>query len=84
MVLGSTLLKVAKALTVELQPQTKICKDLDLGKDTVMEAMAILVELKVAEKVAHSPPIPSGKEHGWIRAEYRLNTNNLNAIRSIE
>jgi len=69
MVSGSTLLRVWKALPQKPTPLRDLAESADLEKNTVRDALSVLIQLGLAKKDEHKP-IRSEKG-GWVRVEYQ-------------
>jgi len=70
MVLDSTLLTVQRALSQDPTPLGDIAAKVEMEKNTVRNALNLLIRLGLAEKIEHEPQA-SRKKGGWVRVEYR-------------
>lgn len=71
MVVGSTIIAVRKAhLELGQTYLTVIADRVQMERNTVREALAVLEVLGLSEKVEHDPA-PSKKKNGWVTVEYR-------------
>jgi len=82
MVLDSTLLAVRDVLLPCPMPLREIAEAINMEKNTVRDALNLLIRLGLAEKIEHEPR-ESDKKGGWVTVEYRLITVETKVIDSI-
>jgi len=78
-VLDSTLLAVRHVLLPYPQPLRDIAEAINMEKNTVRDALNLLIRLGLAEKIEHEPR-ESDKKGGWVTVEYRLITTETKVI----
>jgi predicted transcriptional regulator len=72
MVRDSTLLAVRDALSTSPRPLRDIAETVQMEKNTVRNALKLLIRLGLAERIDHEEPQESSRKCGWVRVEYRL------------